>query len=137
MGQDLVPLSQPLLGDAHALGADGVLPTTGDPDEPETVVQRQLEAYNAHDLEAFLATYAEDIELERHNEVSVGLEAMRARYGPIFAAGRCRAEISARMRQGEWVVDHETAYGLGPEPISVLVAYRVRGGVIDRVRFMA
>ncbi|HZM78789.1 MAG TPA: nuclear transport factor 2 family protein [Candidatus Limnocylindrales bacterium] len=109
----------------------------GDPDEPEAVVQRQLEAYNAHDLEAYLATFAEDVQLERHGEVTVGLEAMRARYAPIFAAGRCRAEISARMRQGEWIVDRETAYGLGPEPVRVLVAYRVRGGVIDRVRFMA
>jgi hypothetical protein len=112
-------------------------PADDDPDSPEAVVQRQLEAYNAHDLEAFLATYAEDVQLERHDGVSVGLEAMRARYGPIFAAGRCRAEISARMRQGEWIVDRETAYGVLPEPIKVLVAYRVRGGVIDRVRFMA
>jgi len=107
-----------------------------DPHAPQAVVERQLAAYNAHDLEAFLATYAEDVQLERGGEVFVGLEAMRARYGPIFAAGRCRAEISGRMRQGEWIVDHETAYGLGPEPVRVLVAYRVRGGVIDRVRFM-
>jgi len=27
---------------------------------PEVVIQRQLDAYNAHDLEAWLATYAED-----------------------------------------------------------------------------
>ncbi|HEU5042275.1 MAG TPA: nuclear transport factor 2 family protein [Gemmatimonadales bacterium] len=106
-------------------------------DSAEAVVDRQLEAYNAHDLEAFLATYSEDVQLERYEEVSVGREAMAARYGPIFAAGRCRAEISARMRQGEWIVDHETAHGLGPEPVNVIVAYRVRGGVIDRVRFLS
>jgi len=101
------------------------------------VVDRQIEAYNAHDLEAFLATYADDVQLERHDEVSVGREAMIARYAPIFAAGRCHAVITARMREGEWIVDHETAHGLDPEPVKVIVAYRVRGGVIDRVRFMA
>lgn len=121
-----------LLVDAAPAPAD-----TSQRQEPEAVVERQLAAYNSHDLEAFLATYAEDVELERGGEVFVGLEAMRARYGPIFAAGRCRAVIGARMRQGEWIVDHETAHGLGPDPIVVLVAYRVRGGVIDRVRFMA
>lgn len=118
MGQDLVPLRAA--------------------DDCEMVVERQIAAYNAHDLEAFLATYAEDVQFERGNgEVSVGRETMASRYGELFAAGRCRAEITARMRQGEWIVDHETAYGLGPEPVRVIVAYRVRGGVIDRVRFMA
>ena len=28
--------------------------------DPEAVVQRQLEAYNAHDVDAIAATYAED-----------------------------------------------------------------------------
>ena len=31
--------------------------------EPENVVQRQLDAYNARDLEAFMATYAEEAQL--------------------------------------------------------------------------
>jgi hypothetical protein len=107
-------------------------------DSPELVVERQIGAYNAHDLEAFLDTYAEDVEIERPGgEVTVGREAMAGRYGQLFAAGQCRAEITGRMCQGEWVVDHETAHGLGSEPVRVIVAYRVRDGVIDRVRFMA
>src|SRR5688572_9606731 len=102
MGQDLVPDEERLLAG----------------DVPELVVQRQIAAYNAHDLEAFLATYAEDVELERSDgDVTVGREAMADRYGQLFAAGRCRAEVSGRMRQGEWIVDHETAHGLGPEPV--------------------
>ena len=124
MGHDLVRPRQPVRSDL-------------DPDEPEAVVRRQLEAYNAHELEAFLATYAQDVQLERDGEVTVGLLALAERYGPIFAEGRCRAEVTARMRQGEWVVDHETVHGLWPEPIRGIVAYRVRGGVIDLVRFMS
>lgn len=35
----------------------------GPADTPEAVVQRQLEAYNRGDIDAFAATYAEDVEL--------------------------------------------------------------------------
>lgn len=107
------------------------------PTEAATVVDRQLAAYNAHDLDAFLATYAADVEVEgRDGGTTTGLSAVAARYGDLFAQGRCRAEISARVCEGAWVVDRETAHGLGDEPITVLVAYRVRNGLIDRVRFM-
>lgn len=37
--------------------------------------------------------------------------------------------------EGDWVIDHETAHGLADEPVRVLVAYRVRAGLIDRVHF--
>ncbi len=33
------------------------------------------------------------------------------------------------------MIDHETAHGLADEPVRVLVAYRVRAGLIDRVHF--
>jgi hypothetical protein len=31
--------------------------------KPEILIQQQLEAYNARDLEGFVATYSEDVEL--------------------------------------------------------------------------
>lgn len=34
--------------------------------DPESVVQRQLEAFNARDADALLATYAEDARLFEH-----------------------------------------------------------------------
>ncbi|MFF8815687.1 nuclear transport factor 2 family protein [Streptomyces pactum] len=64
-----------------------------------------------------------------------GREELRAGYAEQFAQGRCRAEITARLIQGDWVIDHETAYGVADEPVRVLVAYRVRDGLIDTVRF--
>ncbi len=33
---------------------------------PEAVVQRQLDAFNARDIDALMATYADDIELFEH-----------------------------------------------------------------------
>ncbi|MFJ8045548.1 nuclear transport factor 2 family protein [Kitasatospora sp. NPDC096147] len=105
--------------------------------DPQQVVERQLTAYNAHDLDAFLATYAEQVEVNRRGGDPLrGREALREVYGPQFAAGRCRAEILGRLTEGDWVVDHELAHGVAAEPVRVLVAYRVRAGLIDRVDFL-
>ncbi|MGK4580224.1 nuclear transport factor 2 family protein [Kitasatospora sp. HPMI-4] len=105
--------------------------------EPTLVVDRQLAAYNSHDLDAFVATYAEDVSITRRDGSGLhGREALRGVYGPMFAAGRCRAEIAGRLTEGDWVVDHEIAHGLADGPVRLLVAYRVRGGLIDRVDFL-
>ncbi|GAA1993692.1 nuclear transport factor 2 family protein [Kitasatospora viridis] len=104
---------------------------------PESVVERQLAAYNSHDLDAFAATYAADVVINRRSGSQLlGREALREAYAGMFAEGRCRAEISGRLTEGDWVVDHEVAHGITAEPLRVLVAYRVRGGLIDRVDFL-
>ncbi|HEV7934360.1 MAG TPA: nuclear transport factor 2 family protein [Actinomadura sp.] len=103
-----------------------------------TVVERQIAAYNAHDLEGFAATYARHVEIDRRDGTSLrGRDEVRTAYAPQFAAGRCRAEILGRLVQGEWVVDHEIAHGLSDDPVRVLVAYRIRDRLIDKVRFLA
>ncbi|MGY0236161.1 nuclear transport factor 2 family protein [Longispora urticae] len=105
--------------------------------DPQTVVERQLAAYNSHDLEAFAATYAPDVRVNRRDGSHfVGRDALRERYADQFALGRCRAEIIGRLTEGDWVVDHEVAHGIRDEPLRVLVAYRVREGLIDRVDFL-
>lgn len=104
---------------------------------PETVVERQLAAYNSHDLEAFAATYAPDVCINRRSgDRLLGRDAVREAYAEMFAKGRCRAEIVGRLTEGDWVVDHEIAHGIMDDPLRVLVAYRVRDGLIDRVDFL-
>ncbi|MFB7867726.1 nuclear transport factor 2 family protein [Streptomyces sp. NPDC056069] len=104
---------------------------------PADVVERQLTAYNAHDLESFADTYAEEVRI-RYPDGSVieGRQALREAYAGQFAEGRCRAEITGRLTEGDWVIDHEVAHGIAAEPVRVLVAYRVRDGRIDRVDFL-
>ncbi|MFJ4092788.1 nuclear transport factor 2 family protein [Kitasatospora sp. NPDC089913] len=105
--------------------------------EPRDVVERQLAAYNSHDIDAFAATYAEDVTVRRADgSLLQGRQALRDRYAGQFAAGRCRAEIVGRLTEGDWVVDQEIAHGLADTPVRVLVAYRVRNGLIDRVDFL-
>ncbi|MYQ86796.1 DUF4440 domain-containing protein [Streptomyces sp. SID4936] len=104
---------------------------------PETIVERQLAAYNSHDLEAFAATYASDVCINRRGgDRLLGRDAVREAYADMFAKGRCRAEIVGRLTEGDWVVDHEIAHGIADDPLRVLVAYRVRDGLIDHVDFL-
>lgn len=106
--------------------------------EPIDVVERQLAAYNAHDLDAFSATYAEDVRIARRDGSELhGRAQLREAYAGQFAQGRCRAEIAGRLAEGDWVVDHEIAHGVADSPVRVLVAYRVRDGLIDRVEFLS
>ncbi|MFF3918426.1 nuclear transport factor 2 family protein [Streptomyces sp. NPDC001852] len=105
--------------------------------DAQEIVERQLAAYNDHDMDAFVATYADDVRVRlRDGTYLRGPDALRERYAAQFAEGRCQAEIVGRLTEGEWVVDHEIAHGLGDVPLRVLVAYRVRAGLIDRVNFL-
>ena len=95
------------------------------------LVQRQVDAFNARDTDAFLACYATDATI-RHGDGRVlmtGHEEMRAFYGPVFDDPQLRAEIAGRLHTGEWVVDEERTVGTGSS-FHGLVAYQVRG---DRI----
>lgn len=109
------------------------------PQTAEEVVQRQLNAYNARDLEAFLATYGEDIEGFEHpsNPMFKGLAAMRESYGRMFRetpALHCR--IVGRLVLGERVIDHERVTGFGDRVVEAAAIYEVRGGLIRKVWFV-
>lgn len=102
-------------------------------------VQAQLEAYNARDLERFIACYTEDVRIEdgAGNLLMQGHDAMRERYGPMFAQNpdlHCR--IVSRIRIGEYVVDEERITGRGPAEVHAVAIYRLQGDLIAHVRFL-
>jgi hypothetical protein len=104
-------------------------------------VQEQLDAYNAHDLPRFLACYAPDVRIENADGVVMmeGRDAMAPRYGGLFAAcPELRADVSTRIRAGDFVVDEEVVTGIParPEPMRTIAVYRVRDGLIVSVRFL-
>ena len=56
-------------------------------DSPKAVVQRQLEAYNARDIDAFTACFSEDVcirELHDQTLIGDGLGALRELYIDLF-----------------------------------------------------
>jgi uncharacterized protein (TIGR02246 family) len=102
--------------------------------QPEEVVQRQVEAFNAHDLEAFLATYAEDAVAAGGAGMDApvhGRDALRAHYARRLAQPGLRATIEQRVRLGRWVVDYEIVENdAGSTP--ALAVYEVEGSFISR-----
>ena len=106
------------------------------------IVQRQVEAYNAQDVDGFAATYADDVVVTRGPDKKPfvqGKQALRETYGTMFAKyPACRARIAERKVEGDnVVVDHEIITGRGPErpdPWDVgWVRYTVENGLIKSV----
>ena len=113
----------------------------GNSKDPEKVVQAQLEAYNAHDLDTFVACYADDVaihSLSSDKPPRKGLRVLREDYIFLKEVPKAyRAERANRIVSGPIVVDHELIRGLPPErgvPEAIAV-YEVRDGKILNVWF--
>ena len=104
------------------------------------VVDAQVEAYNRHDLNAFLALYSPDATLWVHpdDRVAQGTEQLRARYRDQWRANpQLRVEVEQRMVQGNYVIDHEHSVGWADgQDVRVVAIYEVRGGRIRNVWFI-
>ena len=100
----------------------------------EAVVQRQLEAYNARDLERFLAAYDEGIRMFRPPAVEPVFVCKEA-VGRFYAAQRfshvgLHAALVNRIVLGNKVIDHERISGVREQPFEVAVVYEVSNGLI-------
>ena len=107
---------------------------------PEQIVQAQVDAYNRHDIDAFLATYAPDVKIYGHPGTlrKAGLEAMRKDYTAFFSEHpNVTASITNRIVQGQYVIDHEELAGV-PESLqgAVVAIYEVSGRSIVNVWFL-
>ena len=103
------------------------------------LIQRQLDAYNAQDIDAFMACYTDDAILAGLNGAvtQTGREAIRTRHMDLFAEHpQNRAELVNRIDLGSAVVDHEKVERFpGGEPFEVAAIYTIRDGKIARVDF--
>lgn len=106
----------------------------------EDAVERQVRAYNAHDLDGFVACYAEGVVIEdaEGNVIMNGRGDMRDRYGRLFAGSpNVRAEVVARIRVGSYVIDEERVTGRADGDVHTVAIYRLdTHGSIDHVRFL-
>ncbi len=109
-------------------------------DTLERVVQRQLEAYNAKDIEAWLATYdAQAEQYELHGQrLASGHPEMRARMQARFAEPDLHAQLLSRTVMEAIVIDHERITRNFPEgrgTIEMLCIYEVCGSCIKKATF--
>ncbi|HCR53982.1 MAG TPA: amidohydrolase [Cytophagales bacterium] len=105
---------------------------------PEEIVQRQLVAYNAHDLESFLSVYSPDIKLYNFPQELIleGMDPMRDRYSTRFESKNLHAEVLSRSVMGDYVIDHERVTGMRAEKVEATIIYHVSEGLIDKVWFI-
>jgi hypothetical protein len=110
--------------------------------DPAAVVQRQLDAYNARDLDALLAMYAPDAQLFEHPSklLADGAAALYERFTTRFQEPNLHATLLSRAVMGHIVVDHEVVtrtFPEGPGRIRLIMIYEVQAGRIARAWMIA
>jgi hypothetical protein len=106
-----------------------------DNNAPATVVQRQLDAYNARDIDALLATYGIDSQQYAHpgQLIAEGHAQIRARMSERFQEANLHAKLLKREVMGHVVIDHEIVTRTFPEGTGtqeMIAIYEVRDGLI-------
>lgn len=112
------------------------------PDRPtadaETIVQEQLDAYNARDIDAFMDTYSDNIKLYMHPDklLSEGKKPMTAQYTTFFEnTPDLHCTIKNRMVIGNKVIDEESVTANGTT-LSAVAIYELENGKISKVTFI-
>lgn len=106
---------------------------------PEMLAQEQLNAYNARDIDAFLAPYSDSIEIYTYpgKLLSKGKEQMRKGYEGMFKQVKnLHCELVHRSVYGNIVIDHESVSGFGPKPVKAMAIYTIKDGKIVKVEFV-
>lgn len=105
---------------------------------PETIVIEQLIGYNARDIDSFLSTYTEDVQLFDFPGItrSQGQEEMRKGYAGFFAStADLNCEIKNRIVIGNKVIDEEYITANGNN-FSAVAIYEIENGKISKVTFL-
>jgi len=109
--------------------------------DPASVVQRQLDAYNARNLDAILATYAEDAQQFEHPSklLASGAAELRERFAARFKEPNLHARLLSRTRMGNIVIDHEEVtrtFPEGPGKLEIIAIYEVQNSRINKAWFI-
>lgn len=105
---------------------------------PEILAQRQLNAYNFRNIDAFLEPYAEDVEVYFYpNELLYkGKETMRKEYADMFLnTPNLHCELKGRIVQGNIVIDKEKVQ-FNDETIEGTAIYHIEKNKIKKVYFV-
>ena len=109
--------------------------------DPAAFAQRQLDAYNARDLERFLAEYTDDVVVYRLTDPHpflTGKAAVAEHYrSKRFGLPQLHAELVNRMVFGNKVIDQERVTGVQEVPMEVAAIYEVTPNGISKVWFVS
>jgi len=107
-------------------------------DNPEAIVDKQLKAYNERNINAFMATYSEDVKLYSYPDHlnTDGQDQMRKSYNTWFnGVSDLHATIKKRIVIGNKVIDQEQVTANG-RIIDAIAIYEVKDGLIKKVTFI-
>lgn len=105
---------------------------------PVALVQRQLNAYNLRNIEAFLEPYAEDVEIYNYPDklIEKGKALMRKNYAAMFdKVPNLHCELLGRIVQGNIVIDKERVQ-FGKEIVEAVAMYHIENNKIKKVYFV-
>ena len=105
---------------------------------PTALAQRQLNAYNFRNIEAFLEPYADDVELYNYPDklIGKGKEEMRKSYGAMFEkVPNLHCELLGRIVQGNIVIDKERVQ-FGKKIVEAVAIYHIENNKIKKVYFV-
>lgn len=108
---------------------------------PEAVVQRQLDAYNAKDVDALVSIYADDVQQFEFPStlLAAGSAQLRERFRTRFAEPNLHARLLHRIVSGNIVIDHEKitrTFPEGPGTLETTAIYEVEHGKIAKAWFI-
>ena len=103
------------------------------------VAQKQLDAYNAQDLDRYVTYFTQDCVISGLNgtPTEASRDAIKARYAKAFAQfPQNKAELKSRIAVGNTVVDHELVIrSPSGEQFEIIAIYTFKDGLISRVDF--
>ena len=108
-------------------------------EDPERIVQANLDAYNKHDIEEFMSYFSEDITLvnfQDGKETAKGKSAIRAIYEPYFEASpKLHSKILKRTVFDNKVMDHEYITGAWgkDDAFELVLIYEVENNKIIKI----
>jgi hypothetical protein len=103
------------------------------------IASRQLDAYNAQDLDTYVSFFAPDCLVSGLNgtPTETRRDAIKARYAKAFAQfPENKAVLKNRIAVGNTVVDHELVIrSASGEQFEIIAIYTFKDGLIARVDF--
>jgi imidazolonepropionase-like amidohydrolase len=123
-----------VINKGHLIKPDTLIKET-----PLSLVQRQLNAYNARNLDAFLEPYADDVEIYDfpNTLLTKGKADMRNQYTFLNNVPELHCEIKERIIQGNTIIDKESVTGFGNKPLEATAIYQIENNKIKKVFFIS
>ncbi|HEY6527134.1 MAG TPA: nuclear transport factor 2 family protein [Cellvibrionaceae bacterium] len=108
------------------------------PAEPIAIVNARMDAYNKHDINAFLKLYSNDIQIFTFPNIALGAKGkdhLRGIFEPMFKEGNVGVKIHRQIVQGRYVINDETVSYGGKDQKYVSI-YEVQQSLITSVQFV-